>query len=196
MQSEYQPPTRAGHESEATASAWVQRWASIVAPGSCVLDLACGTGRHARLFAARGCKVIAVDRDPKLARTWEDEANVEFIAADLETGAWPLGDARFDVIVVTNYLHRPLFPALLAALSGNGLLIYETFALGNAAFGRPSNPNFLLAPRELLDAFGSEMRVLAFEDGFSAQPKPAMVQRIAARKGEFHAVLPAELSHL
>ncbi len=176
-----------------TASAWVARWADGVASGSRVLDLASGGGRHARLFAARGCQVTAVDRDPACAQTLADEPSVRFIAADLEGGPWPFGDAQFDVIVVTNYLHRPLFPALVGALAPDGLLIYETFAAGNAAFGRPSSPDYLLRPRELLDVFGAHLRVLAFEDGFVAQPKPAMVQRITARKSEPRAVLPVEL---
>ena len=176
-------------------SAWVARWSSSVASDSRVLDVACGDGRHARLFAARGCKVTAVDRDAALREMLHD-TNIEFVAADLEQGVWPLGDAQFDVIVVTNYLHRPLFSALGAALAPGGLLLYETFAAGNAAFGRPTNPDFLLNPRELLDAFGLGMRVLAFEDGFSTQPKPAMVQRIAVRKVDPRAALPAGLAAL
>lgn len=176
-------------------SAWVARWSSSIAPDSRVLDVACGGGRHARLFAARGCKVTAVDRDAALCEMLRD-AHIEFIAADLEQGVWPLGDAQFDAIVVTNYLHRPLFPALSAALAPGGLLLYETFAAGNAAFGRPTNPDFLLNPRELLDAFGQHMRVLAFEDGFTTQPKPAMVQRIAARKLGPREALPVGLAAL
>ena len=159
--------------------------------GATVLDVACGGGRHARLFAARGCRVTAVDRDSALAQVFAGEPNIDFIAADLEAGAWPLGDARFDAIVVTNYLHRPLFPALEAALAPGGLLIYETFAAGNAAFGKPGNPDYLLQPRELLDVFGATLKVLAFEDGFSAQPKPAMVQRMAARRAEPRSLLSA-----
>lgn len=133
---------------------------------------------------------MAVDRDPAFAPAFAGEPNIQFITVDLENGPWPLADTQFDVIVVTNYLHRPLFHALHAALAPGGLLLYETFAAGNAAFGRPSNPDYLLKPRELLDVFGADLRVLAFEDGFSAQPKPAMVQRIAARKAESRALLP------
>lgn len=179
-----------------TASRWVERWLHGIGSGSRVLDVACGGGRHARLLAAAGCKVTAVDRDPVFAQALAGEPNVEFIAADLEAGAWPLGDAQFDAIIVTNYLHRPLFSALKNALAPCGLLIYETFAVGNAAFGRPSNPDYLLRPRELLDVFGTDMRVVAFEDGFIAQPKPAMVQRIAARKADPCATLSAERCRL
>jgi SAM-dependent methyltransferase len=188
-------PTHQTHDG-VTASGWVERWSYRVSPGSRTLDVACGGGRHARLLAARGCKVIALDRDPASAQALADDPNIEFIAADLEGGAWPLGDTQFDVIVVTNYLHRPLLPALTNALAPGGLLIYETFAAGNAEFGKPSNPDYLLRPRELLDAFGADLRVLAFEDGFTEQPKPAMVQRIAARKADPRATLAAERCRL
>ena len=177
-------------------SAWVVRWAAHLGAGSSVLDVACGSGRHARLLAQRGCRVTAVDRDPALAQALAIEPNVEFVQADLEADEWPLGNKTFDAIVVTNYLHRPLFPALKRALAPGSLLVYETFAAGNAEFGRPSNPDYLLRPRELLVAFGTDMRVLAFEDGFTVQPKRAMVQRIAARKGDVAAVLPVEKCHL
>jgi len=176
-------------------SLWVERWARGVPPGSRVLDVACGGGRHALLFAQRGCTVTAVDRDRTLASAFEN-SNVKFVAADLEAAPWPLGNARFDVIVVTHYLHRPLFPMLRAALDLGGMLIYETFSAGNAAFGRPTNPDFLLNPRELLDEFGADMHVIAFEDGFTAQPKPAMVQRIVVRNLGSSAVLPSDLCSL
>ena len=171
------------------------RWTAELAGGTSVLDVACGAGRHARLLAARGCKVTAVDRD-RAALELASEPNVDFIQADLEAAAWPFADRQFDAIIVTNYLHRPLFPALKSSLAPGGLLIYETFAAGNAAFGRPTNPDYLLRPRELLEVFGSDMRVLAFEDGFVAQPKPAMVQRIAVRNADPDAQLAAERCHL
>jgi SAM-dependent methyltransferase len=174
----------------------VVRWTARLSAGTSVLDLACGGGRHARLLAARGCRVTAVDHDPAAAQALANEPNVEFVQADLEADEWPLGNRTFDAIVVTNYLHRPLFAALTRALAPGGLLVYETFAAGNAAFGRPSNPDYLLRPRELLDAFGADMRLLGFEDGFTTQPKPAMVQRIAARNGAVAAVLAAEKCHL
>lgn len=176
-------------------SAWVVRWTAELAGGASVLDVACGAGRHARLLAARGCKVTAVDRD-RAAPEWASESNVDFFQADLEGAAWPFADRQFDSIIVTNYLHRPLFATLKSALAPGGLLIYETFAAGNAAFGRPTNPDYLLRPRELLEVFGTDMRVLAFEDGFVAQPKPAMVQRIAVRNADPDAQLAAERCHL
>ncbi len=175
-----------------TASSWVTRWAKCVPSGSRVLDLASGQGRHARLFSGCGCKVTAVDREPSHGAALADQRNVHFVAADLERDAWPLGDAKFDAIVVTNYLHRPLFPVLHAALAPGGMLIYETFAAGNAAFGRPSNPDYLLNTHELFDVFSPHLRVLAFEDGFVAQPKPAMVQRLAARRVALGRALTAD----
>jgi SAM-dependent methyltransferase len=107
-----------------------------------------------------------------------DEANVRFLAADLEAGSWPYAGRRFDAIVVANYLHRPLFPQLAASLADGGVLLYETFAAGNERYGRPANPDFLLKPRELLDAFGAQLHVLAFEDGVVAAPRTARIQRL------------------
>jgi len=179
-----------------TASSWVERWAASVPPGARVLDLACGPGRHARLFAARGCKVTAVDRDATYEKDLAGEPSIAFLLADLEAAQWPFADAEFDVVVVTHYLHRPLFTHLRSSLAPAGLLIYETFTAGNAAFGRPSNPDYLLQPRELLDVFGPHMRVLAFEDGFTPVPKPAMMQRIAARKLDPRVVASPDLSAL
>ncbi len=168
----------------APPSAWVTRWGAQVTSGP-VLDLACGSGRHARWFAARGLPVVAVDRqrfDPGGPDDLGNLPGVEFIQADLEDGSpWPLGERRFAAIVVTNYLHRPLFPKVAAALDAGGLLIYETFMQGNERFGRPANPEFLLRPGELRDAF-TGLTVLAFEEGKVDNPKPALVQRVAVRR--------------
>jgi SAM-dependent methyltransferase len=169
-------------EGEQRASDWIRRFAPLAPPGARVLDLACGAGRHTRLFAERGCSVLAVDRQPRLETDLTGHAGVEVRTADLEQGPWPLEGERFDAVVVTNYLHRPLFPHLLAALAPGGVLLYETFAAGNAAFGKPTNPAFLLAPGELLAVFGVALRVIAYEDGYEGDPRPAMVQRIAARR--------------
>lgn len=162
------------------ASTWVRRWAPLVQAGE-VLDLACGGGRHARLFAARGHPVLALDRDaPALAELVG--SNISVMEYDLENGApWPFEAERFAAIVVTNYLHRPLFKKLATSLAPDGILIYETFAMGNERFGKPSNPNFLLAPGELLAlASANGLQVLAFEDGMVQAPRPAMVQRLLA----------------
>jgi SAM-dependent methyltransferase len=154
----------------------------MVPPGGSVLDVAAGAGRHTRLFAARGHPVTAVDRDIMSLRDLA-HTPAEIVEADLEDGSpWPLPKRRFAAVVVTNYLHRPLFPALLRAVAPGGLLLYETFAIGNERFGKPSNPDFLLKPGELLDVVRGKMRVLAYEDLEVTEPKPAMVQRIAAIK--------------
>ncbi len=180
------------HLQQDQPSAWVRRFAPLIPQGR-VLDLACGGGRHARLLASLGHPVLAVDRDPQaLAATAGD--SIEVLAIDLERpGAeadadFPLADGRYSGIVVTNYLHRPLLPALLSSLAAGGVLVYETFAVGNGQFGKPANPAFLLAPGELLQAVAAHpghagLRVLAYEDVYTDTPKPAMVQRICVRRG-------------
>src|SRR4051794_3893010 len=148
----------------ASPSSWIARFAPLIADAGRVLDVACGRGRHARWLAARGHQVLAVDRDPDAIAALETVPNVEARCADLESGAWPLAGERFAAVIVTNYLHRPLFPALLDALAPGGVLIYETFAAGNERYGRPSNPHFLLQPGELLDLVHGGLRVVAYED--------------------------------
>ena len=163
------------------ASAWIHRFAPLVPSGARVLDLACGRGRHARHFAARGCRVVAVDRDPVALAAMADVPAIETRALDLEAGGWPLAGERFDAIVVVNYLHRPLFAPILAALADDGVLLYETFARGNEAYGRPANPDFLLAPDELLAVAAGRIDVVAFEQGLVAGgDRSAVVQRLAA----------------
>jgi SAM-dependent methyltransferase len=143
-----------------------------------VLDLACGGGRHSRVFAGMGLEVVAVDREEHVF-----SEKIRFVKADLEDGnPWPFAGQRFAAIVVTNYLYRPLFPHLANALEDGGVLIYETFMLGNEKFGRPSNPQFLLRPGELLQAFAA-LAVAGFEQGRVERPKPAMIQRLCALRG-------------
>jgi len=162
-------------------SRWVRHWAHLVAPGGAVLDVASGAGRHARFFASLGHPVTALDRDAAALELMRDDPRITTLAADIEGAAWPLPvDAKFAAIVVTNYLHRPLFPQLLRSLAPGGVLVYETFAQGNERVGKPSNPAFLLAPGELLEVVRGHLRVVAFQDGFLAQPRPAYVQRICA----------------
>ena len=162
-------------------SAWIARFAPLVAPNARVLDVAAGRGRHARFFAQRRAHVTAVDVDANALATLAGTPNVTTRIADLERGAWPLGGETFDAIVVTNYLHRPLLPHLLAALASDGALLYETFAAGNEAFGRPSNPAFLLRENELLDAVRDHLTIVAFEQGMMTElERRAVVQRIAA----------------
>lgn len=172
-------------------SGWIARFAPLVPAGGAVLDVACGTGRHAALFRARGHAVTAIDRDLSRLGPLGADPGIEAIEADLEDGGpWPLGARRFAGVIVANYLHRPLLPALTGAVANGGVLIYETFAAGNARFGRPANPDFLLRPGELLAAAGS-LTVVAYEHGIVAAPRPAVIQRICAVRGEAPVALPA-----
>ena len=171
--------TPIGHGDEA-ASAWVQRWSHLLPDGGSVLDVACGRGRHARWFHQRGLNVVAVDRSAEaIAAINLPAESCETCVADIENGPWPFAGRLFDAVVVTNYLWRPLLPTLLASLAPGGVLIYETFAAGNETVGKPSRPDFLLKPGELLQAFQA-LRTIAFEDGFEDQPSQRFVQRIVA----------------
>ncbi|RYF15260.1 MAG: class I SAM-dependent methyltransferase [Comamonadaceae bacterium] len=163
------------HGTEAP-SPWIVRWSHLVPAGGAVLDLACGRGRHMRWFAARGHPVTGVDRDADALATLAGVG--ETVAADIENGPWPLDGRQFAAVVVTNYLWRPLLPRILAAVAPGGVLLHETFAQGNETVGKPARPDFLLAPGELLRAYGG-LRVVAFEDGFLETPE-RFVQRIAA----------------
>jgi SAM-dependent methyltransferase len=167
--------------SSAPASAWVRRFAPLIRRGGRALDLAAGGGRHSRLLLENGFAVCAVDRDISTLLPLA-ACGCEVLKIDLEAGeGWPLGTC-YDGIVVTNYLHRPLLPAISSALTLGGVLIYETFARGNERFGRPHNPDFLLRPGELLEAFAT-LTVVAFEQGEISVPRPSVIQRIAAVAG-------------
>jgi len=176
-------------------SPWVARFAPLARRGE-ALDLACGSGRHTRLLAARGMQVTALDRNPELLAPLAGP-QVTTLQHDLEAAdaTWPFAPGRFALVVVTNYLHRPLFAQLAASLRPDGLLIYETFAQGNEVFGKPSNPDFLLAPGELLALAGAGgLQVLAYEDGHVERPHPAQVQRLCAA-GPAFAKTEARLDH-
>lgn len=172
------------------SSPWVERFLPRIQSGGDVLDLACGRGRHSLLLHAAGYRVEAVDRDAAaLAGISARAPGIRTRVADLEGNSWPYHGRRFDGIVVSNYLFRPLFPRLLDALDANGVLIYETFMSGNERFGKPSNPAFLLRQDELLDWVRPHLVVVAFEQGEIETPRPAVVQRIcAARRGGFLSV--------
>ena len=162
-------------------SPWIVRWAPLVARGGAVLDVAAGGGRHTRLFRDRGHSITAIDRDTsRLA----DLTDVEVITADLEDGSpWPLPGRRFGAVVVTRYLHRPLWPALCDALAAGGVLLYETFMVGQERFGRPHNPAHLLRDGELLDvARDHGLSVIAYEALMVSDPQPSMIQHITARR--------------
>jgi SAM-dependent methyltransferase len=177
--------TTPGPHGSAAASAWVQRWSHLVPAHGTVLDVACGHGRHLRWFAQRNHPVVGVDRSQDAIDSMADlvaAGRADALRADLENGPWPFSagaQARtFDAVIVTNYLWRPLLPALVASVAPGGVLIYETFAAGNETVGKPSRPDFLLQPGELWCACGG-LRVVAFEDGFLQGPD-RFVQRIVA----------------
>jgi len=167
-------------------SEWVQRWSHLAAPGGSVLDVACGSGRHMAWLAGRGHAATGVDRAPEALAA--AGAFGPTVLADIEGGPWPFAGRTFDVVVVTNYLWRPRLPDIVAALAPGGLLLYETFAQGNESVGKPSRPDFLLAPGELLAACAG-LRVVAYEDGFLAAPE-RFVQRIAAVRDAQHPAGP------
>ncbi|MDP1998419.1 MAG: class I SAM-dependent methyltransferase [Rhodoferax sp.] len=162
------------------ASDWIQRWSHLVRPAGRVLDLACGHGRHMRWFAQQGHVVTGVDRSADAIQAVAGLG--EAVLADIENGPWPLIQAnevrQFDAVVVTNYLWRPLFERISDSLAPGGILIYETFASGNETVGKPSRPDFLLQPSELLNAF-AHLNIIAFEQGFLADP-PRFIQRLVA----------------
>ncbi len=176
----------------ADPSAWVKRYSSLIPEDGLVLDLACGAGRHAALLASLGHHVLAVDQDVTTIKNLQNP-QIQARKEDLEGAIWPLADQQFSGIVVTNYLYRPFLDHLPRMLIEGGVLIYETFADGNAQFGKPSNPDFLLKPGELLALAGrSDMKVIAYEDIYLDQPKPAMVQRICAVKGHLKGCIPLQ----
>lgn len=171
------------HGGNSLPSPWVCRFAPLIASGGRVLDLACGSGRHSRYLAERGHRVDAVDRNASAIDSLAGLANVAARVADLEAGPWPYNSATFAGVVVTNYLHRPLFAQLLQALDPGGVLIYETFAAGNERFGKPRNPDHLLQPGELLEIVRGRLRVIAYEDVTVEEPRPAAIQRMCAISG-------------
>jgi SAM-dependent methyltransferase len=171
------------HSSIDQPSSWVQRWAGNIAAAGRVLDVACGSGRHARWLAAQGYRVDAVDRDAGALSALADMPRIISRAADIENSAWPYPGEKFAGIIVVNYLHRPLFPRLLESLNPGGVLIYETFAVGNERYGRPRNPDFLLRPGELLQIAHGRLEVIAYENLTVDTPRPAVIQRMCALNG-------------
>lgn len=161
-------------------SAWLERFAGLIPAAGRVLDLACGDGRHTRFLASHGHPVTAVDIDVTGLADLAGNPGIDILQADLEKDEWPFVPASFAGIVITNYLHRPHFRVLPDTLAPGGVLIIETFAAGNEHFGRPRNPDFLLAPGELLSAFAATLQVVAYEHGIEQEPRPAVRQRLVA----------------
>jgi SAM-dependent methyltransferase len=157
-------------------SPWVRRWSHLVPTHGAVLDVACGHGRHLQWFSAQGHPVTGVDRSEEAIAAVAGLG--EAVLADIENGPWPFAGRTFDGVVVTNYLWRPLLATIVQSVAPGGVVIYETFASGNETVGKPSRPDFLLQPGELLRAC-QDLRVVAYEDGFLDGP-PRFIQRIAA----------------
>ena len=157
-------------------SDWIVRWSHLVPAGGSVLDVACGAGRHMRWFQRRGHAATGVDRAP--AALAAAAAFGRTVQADIENGPWPFRDERFDAVVVTHYLWRARLPDIVESVAPGGVLLYETFAAGNEAFGKPSRADFLLEPGELLRAC-AQLQVVAYENGLLSEPA-RVVQRIAA----------------
>ena len=180
------------HDSIVKPSSWVVHFAPLIPKGALALDLACGAGRHSHLLANLGHSVLAVDQDISAIQAIHSSA-ISPKCFNLEEDTWPLSGSKFGGIVVTNYLYRPHLDRLPELLEEGGILIYETFAQGNEKFGKPSNPNFLLNPGELLAfAVRHSLKVLAYEDIYLDEPKPAMVQRICAVKGMLKDHIPLQ----
>lgn len=166
----------------AAPSSWVERFLSGVREGGDVLDVACGSGRHLRLALERGYRVTGIDRDVSRLDDIAGRRDVSLIEADLEPGApFPLRDMRYDGVIVANYLWRDILSDIAGCVADDGILVYETFAVGQEKYGKPSNPDFLLRPNELLEAVIPRLTVIAYENGLAETAHgPGVVQRIAA----------------
>jgi SAM-dependent methyltransferase len=163
-------------------SPWIEKYAHQIPLEKPVLDLACGKGRHSLYLLDAGYKVTAVDIDITSISVFQGLDGLSVVQADLEKQSWPFSRDAFSGIVVVNYLWRPLFVDIVAALAPGGLLLYDTFMRGNERYGHPRNPDYLLAPGELQEIFGERLEVIDFFEGYVEEPKSAYRQSIAARK--------------
>ena len=163
-------------------SSWIVKFAPLIKSQGLVLDLACGSGRHAKWLAQQGYQVDALDRDPIATSSMQGIDGIRIQQTDLETAEPPSFEHSYDGIIVSRYLHRPLLTSLATILKPGGILIYETFMRGNERYGKPSNPDFLLMPDELMNTYSPLLNVISFEQGEVVEPKPAILQRICAQK--------------
>jgi SAM-dependent methyltransferase len=163
-------------------SSWIVKYAQLIPKKGRILDLACGSGRHAIWLAKQGYQVDAFDSDAKALANMKGIGNINVSIVDFESDDWPGSDQRYDGIIVSRYLYRPLLSRLAGLLNPGGILIYETFMAGNERYGKPSNPDFLLLPNELLETYSPLLSIIAFEQGEVEMPRPAVTQRICAKK--------------
>jgi len=171
------------HHATSGPSPWISRFAGLAPARAPVVDIACGGGRHGRLFLERGHPVLFADRDVSGVSDLAGNPGVEIVEADFEGDhEWPFADRRFGAVVVVNYLWRPILPRLIDMVGPGGVFLYETFALGNEAYGRPRNPDFLLRPGELLEAVRGHLDVIAYGQCLRQDPSPAVIQHLAARR--------------
>ena len=164
-------------------AAWLTDHADLLPREGQALDVACGRGRHALWLAERGLTTRAVDRNADAVRDLNDVARARQLplvadVRDIEGAARPFLPSTYDIIVVVHYLHRPLFPVLIEALTTGGLLVYETFTVAQAARGKPTNPDFLLKPGELLEL----VRPLDVVDSREGDYDGRMVASVIARR--------------
>ena len=163
-------------------SPWFVKYAPLINKKGRVLDLACGNGRHAIWLAKQGYQVDVIDRDVDVVSNMVGMDNIKVSIIDIETGDWPQSDQRYDGLIVSRYLYRPLLHTFATMLNPRGVLIYETFMMGNECYGKPSNPDFLLLPNELLEIYSPLLNIISFEQVHEEMPRPAVMQRICATK--------------
>lgn len=165
-------------------SDWLVKWSHLLRHQPTVLDIACGSGRHMQYLNQLGCSVTGVDRDENALQSAAHFGKV--LLADIENQAWPEAlNKKFQVVIVFNYLYRPLMQQIENCVAEGGFLIYETFALGNEAFGRPKNPDFLLKPEELLTQF-SHLSPIAYESGRLLNPERIVQRAVFTRSYQPH----------
>ena len=167
---------------------WVLHATHLVPPRAPIVDIACGGGRHARWFLANDHQATLIDRDVSAVADLRNDVGATIVSADLESSHVDIlhiiPPARFGGVIVVNFLWRPLMSAIVEAVAPGGVLIYQTFAVGNARHGKPSNPDYLLRPGELLDAVSGRLEVLRYEHGEDLLDRPVTIQRIVARRPE------------